>query len=148
MYSIGKAIHFLQSARPAEYDSVVGAEGIEPSTSSASRKHSSTELRAFSIHKPVYINNLPIKCQYRCHPGDPPYFEEEGQSHDFAAAGLLLPRDRIVHGHYFGGRLGVGLGFFPFPGKGRPDLIFCQAGFCRRSIPLGISSPPRGFTKK
>lgn len=28
---------------------VVGAEGIEPSTSSASRKHSPTELRAYSL---------------------------------------------------------------------------------------------------
>ncbi len=32
---------------------MVGAEGIEPSTSSASRKHSTTELRAY--HTGLYI---------------------------------------------------------------------------------------------
>jgi hypothetical protein len=41
---------------------MVGAEGIEPSTSSASRKHSSTELRAYSS-KPIYIKYLDSTCQ-------------------------------------------------------------------------------------
>jgi hypothetical protein len=42
---------------------MVGAEGIEPSTSSASRKHSSTELRAYSL-KPIYIKYLDSMCQH------------------------------------------------------------------------------------
>jgi hypothetical protein len=42
---------------------MVGAEGIEPSTSSASRKHSATELRA-CFFKPIYINDLGGECQY------------------------------------------------------------------------------------
>lgn len=42
---------------------MVGAEGIEPSTSSASRKHSATELRAFAL-KPIYTNGLAIQSQY------------------------------------------------------------------------------------
>ena len=50
---------------------MVGAEGIEPSTSSASRKHSSTELRAYSF-KPIYIKYLDSTCQhtrvFRKHP--------------------------------------------------------------------------------
>ena len=41
---------------------MVGAEGIEPSTSSASRKHSATELRAY-LYKPYYIKDLASKCQ-------------------------------------------------------------------------------------
>ena len=43
---------------------MVGAEGIEPSTSSASRKHSSTELRAYILLKLIYINDLVLECQY------------------------------------------------------------------------------------
>ena len=42
---------------------MVGAEGIEPSTSSASGKHSATELRAFTL-KPIYPNSLPLQSQY------------------------------------------------------------------------------------
>ncbi len=42
---------------------MVGAEGIEPSTSSASRKHSTTELRAYLLWL-LYINNLARYCQY------------------------------------------------------------------------------------
>ena len=43
---------------------MVGAEGFEPSTSSASRKHSSSELRAYVLHKLIYSNDLVGWCQY------------------------------------------------------------------------------------
>jgi hypothetical protein len=52
---------------------MVGAEGIEPSTSSASRKHSSTELRAYSL-KPIYIKYLDSMCQHSRVFSKHPYF--------------------------------------------------------------------------
>jgi hypothetical protein len=55
---------------------MVGAEGIEPSTSSASRKHSSTELRAYSF-KPIYIKYLDSMCQLSIDLGKHLYFPDK-----------------------------------------------------------------------
>ena len=41
---------------------MVGARGIEPLTSSTSRKRSPTELRAYKTDKIIFSN---VRCQYR-----------------------------------------------------------------------------------